>query len=189
MISVYLTGTLKLVPLYSDNKGDVLSNPFTLSTGTGFFYIDATHVDTRLQSGGITTPFTIGDAVSLDLGYDVTVNTLTPFSINVALGAALCNGAEVHYAGGTLNSLTPSADNYVYLDTTASCVPAVSPAGFTSSTIPIAEVFTDSSQIINIISRAGMVTTVGGGGPGGGCAPAGPFTVFCILNQLAAVRA
>ena len=185
LVSVYLTGTLTLVPLYSDNDGTPLSNPFTVSTPSGFFYVDATHVDTQFSGGGISPTFTTGDVVALDLGYDVTVNTLTTFSVNIALGAAMCNGTEVHYGGGTLSSLTPSADNFIYLDTTAACVPASNTTGFSSSTIPLAEVFTNGSGITNIITRAGMVAS-GGGGSSTGCVPTGTLDSVLFINPLGA---
>jgi hypothetical protein len=56
----------------------------------------------------------------------------------------------VNYAGGSV-TLTASATNFVYLDTTASCVPAVSPTTFALSTqVPLYVVTTSSSTVTAI---------------------------------------
>src|SRR5678816_2806016 len=62
-ITVYLTGTTTLAPLFSDFDGTVVkANPFTAaSDGSFFFYIAAGRYDIRFSGTGITTPFTLTD--------------------------------------------------------------------------------------------------------------------------------
>lgn len=58
-VTVYLTGTVTLATLYSDNAGTPLSNPFTAaSDGSWTFLADDGVYDTRFSGGGITSPFT-----------------------------------------------------------------------------------------------------------------------------------
>lgn len=64
-VTVYLTGTLTLASIFSDNSGTPKSNPFTLnpsSLGYWFFYADATNnYDVTFTGGGIPAPFTLAD--------------------------------------------------------------------------------------------------------------------------------
>lgn len=62
-VTVYLTGTLTLATLFSDDAGTPQANPFTASSTTGywFFYADDGRYDVRISGAGITTPFTFGD--------------------------------------------------------------------------------------------------------------------------------
>jgi len=55
----------------------------------------------------------------------------------------------VEYAGGTF-ALTASVNNYIYLNTAASCTPAVKTSTFTASDIPIATVVAGASTITTI---------------------------------------
>jgi hypothetical protein len=64
-------------------------------------------------------------------------------TLNLTAGTVNCNGTIVTYSGGTL-SMTASTTNYVYLNTSSSCVPAVKTGAFTSSDIPLAIVATSS---------------------------------------------
>jgi hypothetical protein len=72
-------------------------------------------------------------------------------TLNLSAGTALCGvpPAPVTYGGGTL-TMTASVTNYVYLDTSSSCAPAVNTTGFTSTTIPIAVVAMTGSAIGSI---------------------------------------
>ena len=49
----------------------------------------------------------------------------TGLALNLTAGTAFCGGAIQTYAGGSL-TMTASVANYVYLNTAASCAPAVS---------------------------------------------------------------
>jgi len=88
-------------------------------------------------------------------------------TLNIAAGTAFCGGAVQTYAGGTL-TMTASTTNYVYLDTTASCAPAVNTTGFTTSTIPVAVVVTGSSAITSITDDRTFFAQTSAAGPGGG---------------------
>jgi len=72
-------------------------------------------------------------------------------TLNVSAGSAICANAPVSYAGGTL-TLAASATNYVYLDMTRNCIPALSSggSGFPATGLPIAVVTTSSSAITAI---------------------------------------
>jgi hypothetical protein len=70
-------------------------------------------------------------------------------TLNLSGGTTSCNGSIIQYTAGTL-TLTASATNNVYLDTTSSCVPAVKTSSFTANDIPIATVVTSGSAIISI---------------------------------------
>lgn len=70
-------------------------------------------------------------------------------TLNLSAGTADCLGTIVTYAGGTL-TMNASATSYVYLDTSASCAPAVTTTAFTSSDIPIAQVVAGASAISSI---------------------------------------
>lgn len=68
-ISVYNAGTLTLSTIYSDDISTPKANPFTSSSVTGywFFYAANGRYDVKFSGGGITSPFTLGDFVLLDL--------------------------------------------------------------------------------------------------------------------------
>jgi hypothetical protein len=85
--------------------------------------------------------------------------------LNLTAGTANCAGTMVTYAGGTL-TMTASTTNYVYLNTAASCVPAVKTTAFTSSDIPIASVVAGASTITTITDNRTFFQV--GSGSGGG---------------------
>lgn len=61
-VTVYLTGTVTLATLYSDNSGTSKANPFTSSTtGYWFFYANDSRYDVVLSGGGLASPLTLGD--------------------------------------------------------------------------------------------------------------------------------
>ncbi len=73
-ITVYLTGTLTLATIYSDNSGTAKANPFTSSTtGYWFYYADNGTYDIRMDSAGISVPFTWGAVASIDPAYPLPV--------------------------------------------------------------------------------------------------------------------
>ena len=85
-------------------------------------------------------------------------------TLNLSSGTVNCGGAMVSYAGGAL-PMTSSATNYVYLNTASSCAPGWNLTGFTSTTIPIATVVTNSGAIASIVDdRTPFSIGVGGGG-------------------------
>lgn len=81
-VTVYLSGTLTLATIYSDNSSTALANPFTSDVnGFWFWYAANGRYDVRFSGGGIPAPFTIGDIMLADpssgpafSGYPVSVN-------------------------------------------------------------------------------------------------------------------
>jgi len=100
-VTVYLTGTLTLATLYSDNSSTPLANPFTAaSTGLWFFYAANGRYDVRLSAGGITTPFTLGDFMMFDtsLGVITSLNALTATTQTFATGTS---GSDFNISSAT----------------------------------------------------------------------------------------
>lgn len=84
----------------------------------------------------------------------------TGLLVNLGPGTANCSGTIDTYAGGNL-SLTASTANYVYLNTAASCVPAVKTSAFTSTDIPVAVVITGGSGILQTCNDNGTSSPSG----------------------------
>lgn len=74
--------------------------------------------------------------------------------LNLGPGTINNLGTIIIYSGGTL-TLTASSTNYVYLNHSASYVPAFNTSGFNASDIPIAKVLTASSAITATCSNTG----------------------------------
>ena len=96
---------------------------------------------------------------------DYKVSVSSGLVVNVAAGIVWCQGVSRTYAGGTL-TMTNSVTNYIYLDSSASCVPAASTAGFAVDDIPIATVVaaggaitsvTDSRTLLNAVNSHGVL--------------------------------
>jgi hypothetical protein len=75
----------------------------------------------------------------------------TGLTLNLSAGTSVCNNSPVTYAGGTL-TMTASATNYVFLDMTNNCTPALTSGGasFPATGVPIAVVTTSGSAITAI---------------------------------------
>ncbi len=86
-------------------------------------------------------------------------------NLSVGPGTANCAGTIETYSGGTL-TMTASATNYVYLDTSASCAPAVKTTTFTSTDIPIATVLTNGTGVTSISDDRTPFVTPGSSGSG-----------------------
>lgn len=82
-------------------------------------------------------------------------------TLKVGAGTANCSATIVTYVGGTL-AMTASATNYVYLDTSSNCAPAVKTTAFSSSDIPLAEVVTSPSAITSISDVRTLFSAPGG---------------------------
>jgi hypothetical protein len=100
-------------------------------------------------------------------GYAPTAGT----GLNLALGpgTANCSGTIETYSGGTL-ALTSSTTNYVYLNTSASCAPAVKTSAFGATDIPVATVVAGGSSITSIVDDRTFFNT-----PGGSTSPSSPL--------------
>lgn len=91
-VTVYLTATLTLASLFSDNSGTVKANPFTANTdGSYFFYAANSRYDVTMSGGGLPAPVTIGDVLLADpAAGGTTVSSITAgsgISVNQATGA------------------------------------------------------------------------------------------------------
>ena len=94
-------------------------------------------------------------------------------TLNLAPGTAVCRNTVQTYTGGTL-TLTASTTNYVYLDAANNCTPTSNTVGFSSTSIPIAQVTTGATAITSITdvrtmfvaNASGAVTSVGMTGDG-----------------------
>lgn len=109
-VTVYLTGTLTLATLYSDNSSTPQANPFTASSvGLWFWYAVNGRYDVKMSGGGIASPFTIADilladptgsspavtSVTAGAGIAVTGPTITPTVSNT--WGAVPSGSQLQY--------------------------------------------------------------------------------------------
>jgi Repeat of unknown function (DUF5907) len=98
-------------------------------------------------------------------GYKATAGS--GFTLNLASGTAFCAGTIQNYSGGTL-TMSASATNYVYLDPSANCAPAVNTTGFSLTAIPVAIVVSNASGITNVTDARTMFASSGQAGAGTG---------------------
>lgn len=124
-VRVYLTGTLTLATIYSDNISTPKANPFTANTdGSFFFYAANGRYDVTLSGGGLPAPVTIGDVLLADpfsggggvtsfngrtgvvvpaIG-DYSISQITNFPVAVAaeydFAARSCNSSNTCTVGG-----------------------------------------------------------------------------------------
>ncbi len=101
----------------------------------------------------------------------------TGLNVNLGPGTANCgSGSIVSYSGGTF-ALTANATNYIYLNTSASCVPAIKTSAFVAADIPIAVIVTGPSTITSITDDRTMFNVPGNSGGGSGPFPANAIFV------------
>ncbi len=91
-ISVFLTGTLTLATLFSDNAATPKANPFTANTDGSFYWYAANgRYDVRMSGGGLPAPVTLGDVLLADPATGgTTVSSITAgagISVNANTGA------------------------------------------------------------------------------------------------------
>jgi len=89
-VTVYLTGTLTLATIFSDNSGTPKANPFVAdSFGYWFFYADNGRYDAKLSGAGIPAPFTLSDLWLVDPGQITTgVSSITGTANQVCTNAS-----------------------------------------------------------------------------------------------------
>lgn len=86
----------------------------------------------------------------------------TGLTLKLTAGTSFCSGAIVTYAGGTLTMTNTT--NYIYLNTAASCIPAVKTSTFTTSDIPVAVVVASAGAITAITDDRTWFFTASGCG-------------------------
>lgn len=109
-VTVYLTGTLTLATIFSDNNGTGKANPFTASVTDGywFWYANNGRYDVKLSGGGIPTPFTLGDVQLLDGGRSGTVQLVHD---NAGVWTVLQpDGSALNITGSTTSGLQEAID-------------------------------------------------------------------------------
>jgi hypothetical protein len=110
------------------------------------------------------------------IGYAPTAGS--GLTLNLGPGTSFCAGAIVNYGptSGTL-TMANSVTNYVYLDGSGGCVPAVSTSIFTCSTFPIA-IVPASGGVITSITDVRTLFQSGCGGSAFGPPPTSPNITF-----------
>lgn len=105
-VTVYLTGTLTLATIFSDNSSTPLSNPFTANAnGFWFFYAANGRYDVAFSGAGIV-PWTLGDILLADpSGGGTTVSSVTAGNAGVIVSPNT-GAVIVSNAWGTLPSGT-----------------------------------------------------------------------------------
>lgn len=83
-------------------------------------------------------------------------------TLNLTAGTAFCSGAVQTYPGGSL-TMTASATNYIYLNTSASCAPAAKTTAFVTADIPLATVIAGASAITSLADDRTFFTQPGNG--------------------------
>jgi hypothetical protein len=84
------------------------------------------------------------------------VSAIGGLKIDVASGGIFCSGTWVTWLESTL-LVTNSTTNYVYLNTSSSCVPAVKTTPFTVADVPLAVVVAAGGQVTRVAERRGLI--------------------------------
>jgi hypothetical protein len=83
-------------------------------------------------------------------------------TMNLGPGGANCSGTITSYVGGSL-TLTANTTNYIYLNTSSGCVPAVKTSAFSATDIPLATVITGASTITSVMDDRTIFNASTGG--------------------------
>jgi hypothetical protein len=170
-VTVNITGG-GLATIYSDNGLSIpLSNPFTASVSTGywFFYAANGHYDVTLSSAGFLTPFVLGD-YGLGLGGGGgggSISGMTTGQVPIASGSASISSSKAIQGTDTnlLSSGTISASSAIPLCTDSN-------GGATTSGCPgggVSSLSGDGTIITNSSSTGGVTLTVAGTSGGVPC--------------------
>lgn len=105
-VTVYVTGTLTLVSIYSNDSGSVKSNPFTAgSDASYFFYVAPGRYDIKFSGTGVSTPWTISDIQVGQAEVTVTEANLSFSDITTANASTLKHGLLPKLDGNASNCL------------------------------------------------------------------------------------
>jgi hypothetical protein len=114
-----IAGAGALAPIYSDNSGTALANPFTCvaaaSTLAGYydFYADNSTLDIRFSGTGVTTPFTLAAVSGIDpltaiLNWPIYSSSVGTFASQCASAAATGSTLIVNQLASSLPTQTVS---------------------------------------------------------------------------------
>jgi hypothetical protein len=105
-VTVYLTGTLTLATIYSDNAGTAKANPFTAaSSGQYVFYAANGYYDIKMSGGGIASPFTLSNVgIGGSGGPTINCAAYNGTSPNDAGGKLIACHAALPATGGVLDA-------------------------------------------------------------------------------------
>ena len=117
-VTVYLTGTLTLASLYSNNSGTVLANPFTAAAnGSYFLYADNGRYDIVTSAGGLPTSVTIGDVFLIDTA---SLSAATAWSGLTDPAANLSLSMATYTSTFTWGNMATTANSFSLTDGSAS---------------------------------------------------------------------
>ncbi len=178
-VTVYLTGTLTLATLFSDNSSTPKANPFVAdSFGYWFFYAANSRYDVQLSGGGLTGTYTFSDILASDLGSGG-ISSLNALTGATQLFATGTSGADFNVSSSgithTFNCPTASASVRGCLSTTdwsafsakqgtlTPTAPITLAAGVIGITLPltIAQGGTGQTTATNAFNALSPLTTAG----------------------------
>lgn len=119
-VTVYLTGTVTLATIYSNNSGTVLANPFTIgispetsSIGYWFFYADNGNYDVQFSGTGVATPFKLTAVPVVDPG---TTGGGSVLSVALALPSSIftISGSPVTTSGTLTGTFASQSQNLFF---------------------------------------------------------------------------
>lgn len=117
-------------------------------------------------------------------GYAPTIDAGGGPFLDLGPGTSFC-GTSLHIYPSGIYQLTVNTTNYIYLDTTASCIPTVSTSTFTSTQIPIAIVTVSAigniTGIVDARTEFNSNTVSGSFCSLGGCTLTGLLTVPSLV--------
>lgn len=118
-ITVYLSGTLTLATLFSDNSSTPLSNPFVATTsGYWRFYATNGRYDIVMSGAGIGSPFTYGDVLLADpstvttpvLSFNGRTGNVVPLTGDYSIG--MITGNVVNTFNSRTGTVVPATNDY-----------------------------------------------------------------------------
>ena len=190
VVTVYVSGTLTLATLFSDNSGTSLSNPFAAqglsgaNPGYWFFYANSSapnnRYDVSLSGGGITGTLTYSDIELTDFGVGGTItaiNSQTGPTITIQAGVSGSNFSVTNPssnviqincppASGTVSGCLSSADWTTFNGKQGGLSfspPLVNTAGTVTITLPltVAQGGTNGTTIQTAFNNLSPLTTKG----------------------------
>jgi hypothetical protein len=176
-VTVYITNTVSLATIYSDNLGTSLANPFTASAVTGLwqFYSANGRYDIQFSGGSptISPAYTLSDFLFLDLGTSGQSQSIAGDLLPAITNAGNVGNSSFIWGSGYFRSLTVT--NSTTLQGTYTTTAAGTHSGV--------ETFNTNAIVANAgITSAGANTLNGGGTTAGSWTHAGAHTFSALLT-------